>query len=79
MSDIKTIAVIDDDVYIGDMLEELLKKEGYDVLRAYSGTEALYLFSETRPSISTLERNSRVLAQSLYLTIILWRNFPITL
>ena len=49
MSDIKTIAVIDDDVYIGDMLEELLKKEGYDVLRAYSGTEALYLFSEMRP------------------------------
>ena len=37
----KTIAVIEDDPYIGDMLEELLHKSGYRVLRAYSGTEAL--------------------------------------
>lgn len=27
-----TIAVIDDDVYIGNMLEEVLTKEGYSVL-----------------------------------------------
>lgn len=40
----KIIAVIDDDVYIGNMLEELLTKAGYGVLRAYSGTEALLLF-----------------------------------
>ena len=32
----KTIAVIDDDVYIGDLLQELLSREGYRVLRAYS-------------------------------------------
>ena len=31
----KTIAVIDDDTHIGDMVEELLTKEGYRVLRAY--------------------------------------------
>ena len=30
------IAIVDDDVYIGDMLEELLRREGYGVLRAYS-------------------------------------------
>ncbi len=41
----KIIAIIDDDVYIGDMLEEILRGEGYGVLRAYSGTEALYLLS----------------------------------
>ena len=41
----KTIAIIDDDIHIGDMLEEILTKEGYSVLRAYSGTEALYLLS----------------------------------
>ena len=34
-----TIAIIDDDVYIGDMLEKVLTKENYRVLRAYSGTE----------------------------------------
>ena len=36
----KTIAIIDDDIHIGDMLREVLVQEGYSVLRAYSGTEA---------------------------------------
>ena len=51
----KTIAVIDDDVYIGNMLEELLKKAGYAVLRAYSGTEALLLFSTQSPDMVLLD------------------------
>ncbi len=42
----KTIAIIDDDIHIGDMLKEVLTQEGYAVLRAYSGTEALYLLSQ---------------------------------
>ena len=44
----KTIAIIDDDIHIGNMLEEVLHREGYLVLRAYSGTEALYLLSQHR-------------------------------
>lgn len=51
----KTIAVIDDDVHIGNMLEEILQKEGYKVLRAYSGTEAVYLLSEKRPDLVLLD------------------------
>lgn len=51
----KTIAVIDDDIYIGDMVEELLKKEGFGVLRAYSGTEAVYLLKEHRPDLILLD------------------------
>lgn len=51
----KTIAIIDDDVYIGDMLSELLVREGYDVLRAYSGTEALYLLQGTAPDLILLD------------------------
>ncbi len=51
----KTIAIIDDDIYIGNMLEEVLKKEGYSVLRAYSGTEALYLLSEQSPDLVLLD------------------------
>ncbi len=51
----KTIAIIDDDVYIGNMLEDLLRKEGYGVLRAYSGTEALLLFSRSRPDLILLD------------------------
>ena len=39
----KTIAIIDDDIHIGNMIEELLRAEGYATLRAYSGTEALKL------------------------------------
>lgn len=34
----KQIMIIDDDAYIGDMLEEVLAKEGYEAIRAYSGT-----------------------------------------
>ena len=49
------IAVIDDDVYIGDMLEELLKKEGHRVLRAYSGTEALMLLGTDTPDLVLLD------------------------
>jgi len=44
-----TIAVIDDDIHIGNLLEELLTKEGYHILRAYSGTEALMLLETHTP------------------------------
>lgn len=50
-----TIAIIDDDVYIGDMLERVLKKEGYGILRAYSGTEALMLLEKNRPQLVLLD------------------------
>ena len=51
----ETIAIIDDDIYIGDMLEKVLKKEGYATLRAYSGTEALMLFERSRPGLILLD------------------------
>ena len=51
----KTIAIIDDDIYIGNMLEEILQKQGYEVLRAYSGTEALYLLAHKRLDLVLLD------------------------
>ena len=51
----KTIAIIDDDIHIGDMLTEVLTQEGYSVLRAYSGTEALYLFEQNKPDLVLLD------------------------
>ena len=51
----KTIAIIDDDIHIGDMLTEVLTQEGYSVLRAYSGTEALYLLSQNKPDLVLLD------------------------
>ncbi|ADU21356.1 response regulator transcription factor [Ruminococcus albus] len=49
------ILVIDDDIYIGDMLEEALRKEGYGVSRAYSGTEALLLVGQKKPDLILLD------------------------
>ncbi|MGN0265775.1 MAG: response regulator transcription factor [Oliverpabstia sp.] len=51
----KTIAIIDDDIHIGDMLTEILTQEGYAVLRAYSGTEALYLLTQKKPDLVLLD------------------------
>ena len=51
----KTILIVDDDVYIGDMLEELLAKENYAVGRAYSGTEALLYLSSRHPDLILLD------------------------
>ncbi len=51
----KRILIIDDDMHIGNMLEETLSKEGYHVLRAYSGTEALLMLSKSRPDLILLD------------------------
>lgn len=51
----KHILVIDDDIHIGNMLEEVLTREGYRVSRAYSGTEALLVLSNTKPDLILLD------------------------
>ena len=50
-----TIAVIEDDMYIGGLLEETLAQEGYYILRAYSGTEALLLLEKRHPDLILLD------------------------
>jgi DNA-binding response OmpR family regulator len=52
---VKHILIIDDDIHIGDMLEEVLTKEGYRISRAYSGTEALLVLSSCRPDLVLLD------------------------
>lgn len=51
----QTILVIDDDVNIGNLEQEILEQEGYAVLRAYSGTEALLLLKDAHPSLALLD------------------------
>lgn len=51
----KTIAIVDDDLPIGNLLETLLRQEGYRILRAYSGTEALMLLERERPDLILLD------------------------
>ncbi len=54
-SALKNIMIVDDDVYIGDMLEEVLEREGYGTARAYSGTEALLYLSSHTPDLILLD------------------------
>ncbi|MGN1188322.1 MAG: response regulator transcription factor, partial [Lachnospiraceae bacterium] len=49
------VLIIDDDVYIGNMVSEALAKEGYETLRAYSGTEALLVLDRARPDVILLD------------------------
>lgn len=49
------ILIIDDDLHIGNLLEETLKAEGYGVSRAFSGTEALDVLSRERPDLILLD------------------------
>lgn len=51
----KTIAIIEDDEYIGGLLTEALTEEGYGVVRAYSGTEALMLLEKKRPDLILMD------------------------
>ncbi|MEA5022592.1 MAG: response regulator transcription factor [Desulfitobacterium hafniense] len=49
------ILIIEDDLHIGNMLEEVLVKKGYAVARAYSGTEALLALPVEKPDLILLD------------------------
>ena len=51
----KRILIIEDDIHIGNVLEETLSREGYEISRAYSGTEALLVLSGSRPDLVLLD------------------------
>lgn len=51
----QTILIIDDDISIGNLEQEVLEREGYAVVRAYSGTEAQMLLKTARPNLILLD------------------------
>lgn len=51
----KHILIIDDDIHIGNLLQEALEGEGYRVSRVYSGTEAVLVLERTRPDLILLD------------------------
>jgi len=51
----KTILIIDDDIQIGNLEQEVLEREGYVCLRAYSGTEAVLLLEKQHPDLVLLD------------------------
>ncbi len=58
----KRILIIDDDVSINEMLSETLENEGYDVSKAYSGSEALMVLSKVRPDLILLDLMLKVIS-----------------
>lgn len=55
MSDTKKILVVDDDPYILMSLEFLLKKNGFEVMVARNGTEALEIVDKQVPQVVLLD------------------------
>lgn len=51
----KNILIIDDDIHIGNVLQEILTKENYRISRAYSGTEALLVLAHSKPDLILLD------------------------
>ena len=49
------ILIIDDDTAIGNLEEEVLRRAGYDTVRAYSGTEAILYLRDHRPDLILLD------------------------
>ncbi len=51
----KKILIVDDDRSVHDVLRATLTKEGYSLLHAYDGDEALKMVRENRPDVITLD------------------------
>jgi two-component system, OmpR family, response regulator len=52
---VSTILVVDDESSIQDFLEMALSDEGYQVISAYKGHEALTVLSHSRPDLILLD------------------------
>lgn len=51
----KSILIIEDDLYISNMLAERLEVSGYRIFKAYSGTEAILFLSTQQPDLILLD------------------------
>lgn len=51
----ETIAVVEDNILTGDLVAAILEDEGFRVIRAYSGTEALYLVKSQKMDLILLD------------------------
>jgi len=58
---IHTILLIDDDVTIINLLSDILTHEGFNILKAYEGTEALELIEISKPDLIILDWNMPIM------------------
>lgn len=55
MAETKTILLVDDDLTLLEMYEERLKAEGYEIVQATNGEEALKKIREIKPALVILD------------------------
>ena len=55
LADADRVLLIDDDPWVRSVLDELLRDEGYRVVRAATGGEGLRLAEQTRPAVILLD------------------------
>lgn len=51
----KKILIVEDDIEIHNLIKELLKREGYEIIDAYSGTEALLIIEKEKINLILLD------------------------
>lgn len=55
MEDGKNVLLVDDDLTLREMYEERLKTEGFNIIQATNGEEALQKAHETKPNVVLLD------------------------
>lgn len=55
MPDVKRILLVEDEPLLGNLLSQRLTKEGFEVVLAHDGEEALARLRETRPDLVLLD------------------------
>ena len=55
MEEGKTILLVDDDLTLREMYEERLKAEGFNIIQATNGEEAIAKARETKPNVILLD------------------------
>jgi len=51
----KTILIVDDNVHIVNVIQDYVKKEGYDSITAFDGEDALLKFRQFNPSLILID------------------------
>lgn len=55
MEDGKVILLVDDDLTLREMYDDRLKAEGFDIIQASNGEEAIQKAKETKPNVVLLD------------------------
>jgi len=55
VNNVSKILIVEDDLFLANLLSLRFKKEGYEVIQAFSGTEALEKLKSIRPNVILLD------------------------